>query len=183
MDFTQAATTNLIDVPTSGRVTLVHKKDHEGVLQIDPLSGWIITPLDERPEWAEGLVSAQTGERHIFYASRLGDKYTEDMKMPEAMAFEDLGWMGLIEHDADHPYINPETGAEEPFELTVLDADHEFRSEIIAQVNGFTSKDDVWDFGDTEASVDIAYPDQERTAEEVKAFEDSQRDQLKAVNE
>lgn len=103
----------------TGKVAHVHKKDAEGMLAIDAYTGQVIPGQEDKPEWADGLVLAQLSERHIFYAARLGKKYAEEHKNPEVYAFEDLGWLAL----------DMETGDE-----TVLDADDEFRMEVIAAV-------------------------------------------------
>jgi len=188
---TQHAT---IDVITSGLTSLVHKKDHEGTLQIDTHTGYILTPMDERPEWAEGLTLAQIAERHKFYGDRLKDHYTAEMAAPEVFAYEDLSWLGAREYPVDAPYINPETGMEEPFEAFIIDADEEHRQEVLANVLGFTATEETltepagWDFADKTTqeritTVDIDMPNVERTAEELEAFERSQKEDIKAINE
>jgi hypothetical protein len=55
-----------------GQPVIVHKKDAEGALIIGSLSGRVIQPIMEQPEWAEGLVVALLSERHEFYMTRLG---------------------------------------------------------------------------------------------------------------
>lgn len=112
----------------TGKIAHVHKKDAEGMLAIDAFTGQVVPGQEDRPDWADGLVLAQLGERTIWYASRLGPKYADEHKSPEVFAFEDLGWLAL----------DMETGEE-----TVLQADDEFRMEVMAQVLGIDRSADA----------------------------------------
>jgi hypothetical protein len=112
-----------------GKPILVHKKDAEGGLAIGSLSGRILTPIMERPDWAEGLAVALLAERHEFYLSRLGPVFAEQRDADEVVAFEDLGWIAA---DA--------TG-----EQTELEADSEFRMDVIAEAAGVIRTDDLSD--------------------------------------
>lgn len=109
---------NTPGAPLGERTALVHKKDAEGALVINATTGIITQPVDERPEWAEGLTCALLIERHKFYSDRLGPQYAKDHYMPDAYAFEDLGWIAV---DAEG----------EPLEI---DADTEHRMSVIAEV-------------------------------------------------
>lgn len=101
----------------SGKSIAVHKKDAEGVLMIDALSGVVI--LDGAPEWATdlGLSMAMHSERVLWYTKRIGS-LPDELAKPEVLAFEDLTWFAL----------NPTDGEE-----TVIEADDEFRMEVLAQ--------------------------------------------------
>jgi hypothetical protein len=123
---------------SSGLRSVVHKSGHEGVIEIDPISGEVTTLLAERPEWAEGLTVAQITQRHKFYADRLQDHYSAEMKTPEVFAFEDLDWLGARplpeDHDVETAQANdPNYDGFEHFELS---ADEEFRSNVVATVLG-----------------------------------------------
>lgn len=113
--------------PLGERTSLVHKKDAEGALVINAMTGIITQPVDERPEWAEGLTCALLTERHKFYNDRLGPQYAAAHNMPEAYAFEDLGWIAV---DADG----------EPVEL---EADAEHRMTVLAEVLGIDRTADL----------------------------------------
>ena len=121
MDSTTTTTTTSSTtgkVPLGQRTHIVHKADAEGALIIDALQGNIVQPIDERPEWSEGLFTALIPERYRFYSTRLGKEYADTMTASdEPIDFADLGWLGV---DADG---NP--GVE-------LSADPEFRMNVIA---------------------------------------------------
>lgn len=160
----------------SGKVAHVHKKDAEGLLAIDAVTGQVIpsgTVIDgtayneDRPEWSqtdEGqtLVLAQLAERHIFYASRLGADYASspEHKSPDIFAYEDLAWLAL----------DSETGDE-----ASIEADDEHRMEVIATYAGIDRSADLEDghFGETLATMELAL-DNTRTGEEMKAFTEAQ---------
>lgn len=131
---TSPLTGNLNAFGGSGQIAVVHKADHEGIIEIDPFTGHVLTKQDERPEWAEELTVAQIAERHGFYSQALGSGYTDDLKIPEAFAFEDLGWLGAHPHAEDH---DEATAMEQDpnydgFEHYEMEADNEWRSEFLA---------------------------------------------------
>lgn len=137
---------------------LVHKQDDEGALTIDLLTGGIVTEIDQRPDWAEGLTNALPREREVYYQHHLGDDYTatESFKHPTALAFEDLGWLGV---DAEG-------------DLVEIDADPEFRMAVVKEflvIDEETGKmtKDGWR---TVAEAEIAW-DVERTTEEASAID------------
>lgn len=109
----------------TGKVVHVHKQGEEGMLAIDAYTGQVIMDADT-PEWAkdQGLVMAQLTERHVFYAHRLGEAYATEHRQPDIMAFEDLGWLCLVDN-----------GTAEPHEALVQ-ADDEFRMNVVAEVLG-----------------------------------------------
>lgn len=109
----------------TGKQAMVHKKDAEGILLIDAVTGFVLPEQHDRPEWSDGLSLAQFSERHQFYTSRLGnDLYSEEMRTPDLYAFEDLSWLGVIT-DVD---------SEEAGNETVIEADYEHRAEVLAAV-------------------------------------------------
>ncbi len=162
------------DFGTTGKTALVHKKDAEGSLTIDAFTGQVLVGQHDRPEWAEGLTVAQLAERHQFYTTRLGSLYTEEHKQPEVYAFEDLGWIGA--NALEEPFVNPETGQEEDFELFVVDASEEHRMEVLATVLGISGDIDREEgtIDNVLASVDIA-ADNMRSPKELVALEESQK--------
>lgn len=135
-------------------LVLVHKRDDEGTILIDYLTGSIVTEIDERPDWAEGLTNALPRERETYYKTRLGEDYsgTDGFKHPTAIAFEDLGWLGV--------------GGEG--ELVEIDADREFRQEVVKEFlaideeTGDVAEGSAWK---TVAEAETAL-DTERTPEE-----------------
>lgn len=142
------------------RKAIVHKSDAEGGLIIDRLTGHVIQPLMERPEWAEGLTLALLAERHGFYTTRLGPLYTAEMKNPEIFEFADLGWIG--------------TTAEG--EAVEIEADAEHRMEVIAKVTGVDRETGAHETGkgwNLAAEVEVAM-DQHRTDAEAAALLTSQ---------
>jgi hypothetical protein len=160
----QTTTTNLAD-----RTILVHRKDQEGTLRINALSGVIQQEPNERPDWSDGLSTALIGERHEFYSARLGPAYTEAHKHPEILSFEDLGWLTVSE--------------DEDGSTVIQDADVEFRMEVLGEVTGMTrydnlslginGEDHVDGKGTVLEEVELAYT-AERSDDEVAAFEKSQ---------
>lgn len=145
--------------------TLVHKKDCEGALTINTLTGGITTPLMDRPDWSEGLVLADLAERLEFYSSRLGDQFAQEHKTPQAIAFEDLGW---------------HTVAEDGETLDKTEADTEFRQTVLAEVLGMNRPNDLSipatvSNGKVLAEVELSL-DRERTPQEIAAFQNAQRE-------
>lgn len=179
---------------TSGLQTLVHKQGHEGTITIDPLTGSILTPTDERPEWAEEFSLAQVAQRMRFYAEAVGpDAIDNAFKLPEMMAAEDLDWLCVRELGTDAAgntlYITNEDGSQDPFEAWEQPADEEFRSEMVAVLSGLKTLEEsdidpaMYDFTGLHA-VDLAIVrDNQRSAEEIAAHEQSQKSGFKAVNE
>jgi hypothetical protein len=145
----------------------VHKKDEEGVLLIDKLTGIIDQPINERPEWAAGLAVADLAERHGYYASRLGDHYAEAHKFPDYFAFEDLQWLTM-----------DETGEESK---TIL-ADDEHRQTTLAAALGMSRPDNLDDSveftqGRVLAEMEIV-KDDTRTAAEMAELEQAKTEKF-----
>lgn len=143
--------------PPAERTHLVHRTDHEGALQINATTGIIVTPNDERPDWADGLTCALLNERHQFYASRLGEAgYTETMRNPEVLNYADLGWIAV-----------DEAGDE-----VEIEADAEHRMQTLADLIG-VDRETGEITGTVMAEAEIAF-DKQRSPEEMAAFEQSQ---------
>lgn len=77
---------------TDYSAAVIHNPGHEGALVLDKLTGVILTPIMERPEWADGLAVALLSEHRQFYLSRTG-KYNE----PDLYELQDLGFVGVNE--------------------------------------------------------------------------------------
>lgn len=120
-----------------GNPIIVHKQNAEGGIVIGSLSGRILTPLMERPEWTEGLAVAKLGDRVEWYQSRLG----KDVSGDTVIAFEDLGWVCV---DA----------VGEEFES---EADSEFRMDIIAEATGVIRSDDLSDTVQDDTKGELAH--------------------------
>lgn len=142
---------------------LVHHTGEEGSLQINLLSGAILTPPDERPDWCDGLVRALTGERLHFYATRLGPVAgtVDAITAPDLIDYADLGWLAT---DAEGSLIE-------------IDADPEFRMEALSSGIGMTRPDTlderpVHTSGRVLAEYD-ALPNPEMGEDEARALEDA----------
>lgn len=168
------------NIGTSGKTIIVTKQGEEGGLEVDAFTGIVLNPNDN-PEWAKGLANALLTERHIFYMSRLGGLYTDELKQPEALAFEDLSWVHVTE--LPEPVKNEETGLMEHVELHQLDADHEFRMSVIADITGIAGDLDLSEgtFG-ADAITQAIARDNMRTAEELASMEQAKAEGFKAVN-
>jgi hypothetical protein len=78
----------------------VHMDGQVGAILIDMREGRVLTPADERPEWAEGYATALLVERIGWYETRLGEHLPEDIRSPQLMSAQDLGWIAVdIEGD------------------------------------------------------------------------------------
>jgi hypothetical protein len=101
---------------------IVHKAGDEGVMEVDALTGAILTANDQRPDWAEGLAAALLQERLTFYETRFGKQSDQFKAVQQADAIEylDLGWIGVNE-DGDEIEI---------------EANGEHRSEVVAKALG-----------------------------------------------
>jgi len=74
----------------------VHAQDAEGTIALD-LNGRILTPLNERPEWAHGLAIALLGERTKYYTDRVGPEAAKDHLAMNTINAEDLHWVAFDE--------------------------------------------------------------------------------------
>jgi hypothetical protein len=127
--------------PSNRLVVPVHKEGAEGAIEVDRDTGIILTKTDQRPDWAEGLAVALLAERHTFYTRRLGTAFTEDMKHPKSLAFQDLGWIGMDQEQNE----------------CELSADGEYRMDVVAKVLGINREDFETEapFGQTVAEAEI----------------------------
>ncbi|MGV1835245.1 hypothetical protein ACQZ6C_10825 [Rhizobium rhizogenes] len=176
----------------SGKTIIVTKQGEDGGIEVDALTGLVVTATVnpetgqregiELPGWASGLTNALLAERHIFYRNRLGGLYTDELKQPATIAFEDLCWVHVSELET--PVLNETTGLLEHVELTQLDADHEFRMAIISEVTGIAGDIDLEEgtFGKDAITQAIAR-DNMRTAEELASMEQAKQEGFKAVSE
>jgi hypothetical protein len=155
----------------TGKVAMVHKKDAEGSIEIDAQTGWVLTSKDERPEWAEHLVIAHLAERHQYYTNRLGKQYSGEHKNPDVFAYEDLAW-STVKDIAVEGQEGEETG--------LIDADAEFRMDVLAAVLGIDREEGTIENVLAEGEISM---DQYRSDEEAALLEESQRQAPKAVNE
>lgn len=135
-----------------GEPVVVHKTGDEGSIQIDSMTGQVLTEADQRPDWADGLFTAMTAERHGFYNQRLGPLYTDDMKSPETFLFEDLSWIGLdpegdeVEIEADNEHRMSVLANKLDIDLEAGDTDtklNETMTEIEVQQAGPTEEEDI----------------------------------------
>jgi hypothetical protein len=164
------------------RTAIVHKADHEGIIEINPMTGHVLTLLDERPEWATELTVAQIAERHGFYSHHLGAKYEGDLVIPEAFAFEDLSWTCArpMPEDHDAEQAQSQDLNYDGFEHYEVEASQEWRSEFLATTLGITGDIEALEAeligeavpGSSESvTVDISealYADNFRTQEELE---------------
>jgi hypothetical protein len=155
---------------TTGKSILVHKQDSDGTISLDYLTGQVTTPNDERPEWAEGLATALLAERTGYYAKRLGSAYPPELATADAMAFEDLGWIG---HKVD------DGGEGIEYELS---ASEEYRMDCLAKFIGVDRADfdSETPFQNAVAEAHIAN-DTRRTPLEVMALDDAAAEGFRMV--
>lgn len=142
---------------------IVHKDGEEGTLTLDAMTGKITTPLDQRPDWAEGLTTGLIQERTSFYDKRLGAESTAFKAMLEsttAIEFSDLGWIGV---DA--------AGDEKE-----IFADPTFRSEVVAKALAIDTNADTADASMTAKALaerEVSRENRGRTQSEIEALEQS----------
>lgn len=115
---------------------IIHKPDSEGAFHIDAMTGAVVTPQNELPDWAEGLASALLAERVGFYEKRLGTNLPEQLRKPNSMAMEDLGWIG-VDQEGDEVEIEAVTEyrSEMLGKLLEIDLDNE---DLDGQLGGDT---------------------------------------------
>lgn len=136
---------------------IVHKEGEEGVIAIDRATGRLLTPLDERPEWTEGLATALVAERLDFYQKRLGDGTTfQQIADAAAIEYSDLGWIGV---NADGDEIE-------------LEANPDYRMDLVA--NGLGVNRETGDItGTVLAEHEVSRDNGTRTGDEMRALETS----------
>lgn len=143
---------------TNNRIA-VHKEGEEGAIHIDAKEGRVLTQVDERPEWANGLAAAMLAERVGWYERRLGAQLPEAVRSPELIAYQDLEWIGL---DAEGDEVH-------------LEADAEFRMNLLAGMMGVDRQDydDEKNFKNAVASTEVEHtyrtqPTDEATLQEAE---------------
>jgi hypothetical protein len=142
---------------SNGKQFTVHQEGAEGTLQVDALTGSILTPLDQRPDWAEGYGVAVLQERIKFYEDRLGkDSQTfKDIIGATTISAGDLAWVGV---DSE----------QEPHEFS---ASEEHRMDVIATTFGINR--DTGDMGVTTAQREVSAQNRGRSQHEINALEES----------
>lgn len=132
-----------------------------GGFVISSLSGEILTPPNERPEWAGGVVQAQLAERIGWYEKRIGEHLAEQRRVPDFINFQDLGWVGV---DAEG-------------DVVAIDPDNQFRMEILAEYLEIDKSADNWEQQTMDKSVSVlvdhtyqTHPTDERTLAEVEGL-------------
>lgn len=147
---------------------IITKGGEEGSILIDHLDGRVLTPADERPQWADGLAAAMLVERTGWYEKRLGAQLSAEQARPDIIAFEDLEWVA-IDAEADEVH---------------LEADADFRMETLATIMGIDREDfdGVTNFQKSIASAEATHtyktqPTEEATLAEAegKDFEEATR--------
>lgn len=113
----------------NGKRILIHKTGEEGAFHVDAMTGMILTPPEERPDWAEGLATAMLAERVGFYERRMGTNIPEVLRAPDAIAYEDLSWVG-VDQEGDEVEI---------------EASHEHRSEVLAELLKIDTSVEGWE--------------------------------------
>lgn len=162
-----AKASEAITMGLTGKTIAVHKKDAEGILLIDAFTGQVLPDSLQgeggRPEWAtySGLVMAMLTERLLWHSSRLGGTMSPEQAQPEVLAFEDVTWLAL----------NTEDGEE-----TVIEADDEFRMEILSAALGINRETgDIT--GTLLADIEVA-SDNTRSAAELAMLEEAQQERF-----
>jgi hypothetical protein len=144
----------------NGKKIIVHKTDAEGAMVIDALTGNIVTPADQRPDWADGYATAILAERVGYYEKRMGSHLPDGLRSPEAINVDDLSWVGV------------DTEGEE----VEIEAKAEYRQTMLSTLLGIdTSADSFDDFmageGAHTVMVDYTYqthPTDEQTLAEAE---------------
>lgn len=148
--------------PLNQNHIFVHKEGEEGIIALDGATGQIVSPVDERPDWADGLATALLSERSKFYTTRLGEQAAAPIIGAQAIAFQDLGWIGL---DAEQNEME-------------LEADPDFRAEMIATVLKLDrdpeAMADADRFGKTLATIETDREPVTHTDEQAQAFDEAQ---------
>lgn len=75
-----------------GTPIIVTKDGEEGSIEVDRITGIVLTKVDQRPVWGESLACAMLAERAGWYAQRLGPKHELSA---DNILFDDLGWVAL----------------------------------------------------------------------------------------
>jgi hypothetical protein len=153
-------------VATSGKTAGVHMEGAEGIIQIDAVTGHVLTgPLD-RPDWAQGYTTAVLQERVGYYERALGDAFTPEMRDPEVFAAEDLDWVAVADDDEHSEYV-AEHSAEHRQNVVMAFT----KGDITTDEQGHLTGDDV---------IELS-TERERSPEEAAALEESQKTGFRKV--
>jgi hypothetical protein len=140
----------------------IHHEGLEGTIEVDALTGMVLTTTDERPEWADGLTCAALQERVGYYfgteksAPRLDrSRFEQQIIGAELIDFQDLGWVA-VDHEG---------------QAVELEANSEFRMEQTAQLLGIDRT--AFNAAATEFEIEVGN-DVSRTAEEAGVLKDMQ---------
>lgn len=137
-------------------MVIVHKEGDEGAVAIERLTGKILTPIMDRPGWAEGLVTALPQERLSYYEKRLGTSAAlESLRAAPAIEYSDLGWVGV---DAEGDELE-------------IEANPDFRADMMAAALGIDR--DTGDLGMVLAEREVSRENLQRTPEELNALSES----------
>lgn len=112
-----------------GNRVMIHKNGEEGGFHIDAMTGAILTPSNERPDWADGLATAMLAERVGHYERALGHHLPETMRTPQAINYADLSWVGV---DAEGDEVE-------------IEASQDFRSEVISTILEIDTSVEGWE--------------------------------------
>lgn len=140
----------------SDRIT-VHMEGAEGAIHVDAKDGRILTPVDERPEWAEGHAVALLGERVGWYEQRLCQPLPDNLRSPETVAYQDLGWIGV---DAEGDEVE-------------IEADADYRMTMLSNALGVDREDydDQKHFKNAIASAEVAHTYRDNQTDETTLAE------------
>lgn len=142
---------------SSKNTVLVHKEGEEGVISVDRTTGRIISSLDERPDWSEGLATALVQERLDFYQKRLGDGTVyQSLSDAQAIEYSDLSWIGVDANQDEQE----------------IEASADYRMDIVAKALGMDRETGELS-GDIIAEREVSRENRGRTQGEVQALEES----------
>lgn len=137
----------------------IHREGEEGVIQVDAQSGMILTPIDERPEWSEGLATALLQDRLTFYMKRMGQGSADYKAIAAATTIE----------FADIDFIGVDAAGDE---ITVAH-DPEYRGEIIAKSLGIDSEEGTGLSEGALAEREVSVQNLGRSQTEINALDES----------
>lgn len=110
------------------RITITGPTNAEGqpedsdaaiTIEINSLTGGVLSPLDQLPEWAEGLGVAVVHERSQYYKSTLGYvPVVADSRGQEQINVADLEWVVKFEDEDEK----------------LIPADHEYRMAVVSSL-------------------------------------------------
>lgn len=81
--------------PPAGQHYVLHKDGEEGVLVVSRATGQITTPLNERPDWSEGLATALIQSRAHWWQARTAPEIAAKHLDETVANADDFGFIGL----------------------------------------------------------------------------------------